>query len=87
MRLRAIPACLLALRELGESAKGVAPSLLTLAIGGRRVVDTLEPRGTHHKSLLETLCAIAPAGASTADARVSCKPPTLFVSPTANPHR
>jgi hypothetical protein len=86
MRLRAIPACLLALRELGESAKGVAPSLLTLAIGGRRVVDTLEPRGTHHKSLLETLCAIAPAGASTADARV-CKPPTLFVSPTANPYR
>lgn len=83
----AIPAFLVALRELGESAKGVAPSLLTLAIGGRRVVDTLEPRGTHHKALLETLCAIAPAGASTADARVSCKPPTLFVSPTANPYR
>jgi hypothetical protein len=50
----ATPAFLLALQELGESAKDVAPSLLTLAIGGRRVVDTLEPRGTHHKALLET---------------------------------
>jgi hypothetical protein len=83
----AVPAFLLALRELGESAKDVAPSLLTLAIGGDRVVDALEPRGEHHQALLETLCAVAPAGASTADARVSCKPPTLFVSPTANPHR
>jgi hypothetical protein len=77
----AIPTALLALRELAGSAKGVAPSLVALAVGGTPVFDELERGGAHHKALLETICAIAPSGSSAPDGRVSCKPPTLVVSP------